>query len=126
MTETRSHRRSSSGHSHHSHTARSSSPPSQTFHPSILPRSVPTPALVESVASGAHYSGARHVDSDTKRQRSSSDRRSSGHLDVEEHHRKVLEDLKELYCCRPTAEILKRSWHPDAVFEVRFCSIPTA
>ncbi|KAF9264885.1 hypothetical protein L218DRAFT_862445 [Marasmius fiardii PR-910] len=114
MTENRTHRRSSSGHSH---TARPASPPSQTFHPSILPRSVPTPALVESVASAAHYSGARVDTETTAHRRSSSQRRSSSHHDVKEEHRKVLEDLKELYECRPTTELLKRSWDENAVFE---------
>ncbi|KAG7092250.1 hypothetical protein E1B28_008615 [Marasmius oreades] len=114
MTENHTHRRSSSGHSH---TARSTSPPSQTFHPSILPRSVPTPCLVESVASAAHYSGAR-VDADTtNHRRSNSDRRSSSHLNVQEDHRKVMKDLKELYECRTTVELLKSSWHEQAIFE---------
>ncbi|ESK85902.1 hypothetical protein Moror_2325 [Moniliophthora roreri MCA 2997] len=116
----RGHRRSTSGHSH---TARSRSPPSQTFHSSILPQSVPTPALLGSIASGAHYSGVP-VDPDTiKHRRTGSDpRRSSSHVDVKEDHNRVLGDLKELYCCRPTMEILERSWHKDAVFEDPFVS----
>jgi len=28
-----------------------------------------------------------------------------------------MEDLKELYCCRPRLEIFQRSWRQDAVFE---------
>ena len=95
---------------------RSPSPPSQTFHPSILPRSVPTPALVESVAGGAHYAGVR-VDPDTvlKHRRSTSTRH---HTELAHHHEQVLKDLTELFCCRPTLDIFERSWHKDAVFEV--------
>lgn len=96
--------------------ARSPSPPSQTYHPSILPRSVPTPALVESVAGGAHYAGGRvDPDSTLKHRRSNSQRH---HTELKHDHRRVLEDLSELYCCRPTVEIFERSWHKDAVFEV--------
>jgi len=100
---------------------RSPSPSSQTFHPSILPHSVPTPALVESVAGGAHYSGVR-VDSDTQLKHH---RTNSCHLSPEElnnDHRQVLDDLKELFCCRPTREIFDRSWNRDAVYEVRSLS----
>jgi len=38
-----------------------------TYHSSILPRSIPTPALLDSAVSGAHYSG---VESVTERRRS--------------------------------------------------------
>ncbi|KAF8162977.1 hypothetical protein B0H34DRAFT_302165 [Crassisporium funariophilum] len=98
---------------------RSPSPPSQTYHPSILPRSVPTPALLESVAGGAHYSGIR-VDSDTalKHRRSSSQQH---HTDLKEYQGRILEDLTELYCCRPTLEIFERSWSKDAEFEDPLC-----
>ncbi|KAF9483783.1 hypothetical protein BDN70DRAFT_873399 [Pholiota conissans] len=94
---------------------RSPSPPTQTFHPSIM---LPTPALVESVAGGAHYAGVR-VDTDTvlKHRRSSSSR---PHTQLAHHHERVLDDLTELYCCRPTLEIFERSWNKDAVFEDPF------
>lgn len=92
---------------------RSPSPPSQTFHPTIR---LPTPALVESVAGGAHYAGVR-VDSDAvlKHRRSSSGRQ---HTELGHHHEPILDDLTELYCGRPTLEIFERSWRKDAVFEV--------
>jgi hypothetical protein len=92
---------------------RSPSPPSQTFHPSII---LPTPALVESVAGGAHYAGVR-VDSDAvlKHRRDSSARK---HTELGHHHEPILDDLTELYCGRPTLEIFERSWRKDAVFEV--------
>lgn len=41
--------------------------PTLTYHTSILPRSIPTPALLDSAVSGAHYSG---VESVTERRRS--------------------------------------------------------
>ncbi|PPQ68965.1 hypothetical protein CVT24_000354 [Panaeolus cyanescens] len=97
--------------------ARSPSPPSptQTFHPNPLPIIIPTPALVESVAGAAHYSGAK-VDSDSMLKH----RRSSSHHapgEITTNHRRVLDDLNELYCCRPTLDIFERSWNKDAVFE---------
>ncbi|CAA7267652.1 unnamed protein product [Cyclocybe aegerita] len=114
------HHRSISRDSHGSpKPPRSPSPPCQTFHPSILPRSVPTPALVESVAGGAHYAGVK-VDSDAvlRHRRSSSHRH---HTELNADHQRVLDDLTELFCCRPTLEILERSWSKDAVFEDPLC-----
>lgn len=35
--------------------------PTQTYHSSLLPRSIPTPALLDSVAGGAHYSGVESL-----------------------------------------------------------------
>ncbi|KAF4576854.1 hypothetical protein EYR40_001102 [Pleurotus pulmonarius] len=97
---------------------RSPSPPTQTFHPgSILPRSVPTPSLVESVAGAAHYSGIRVDPEPLKHRHSAHERRASHFLDVKADHHRVMADLRELYCCRPTIEILDRTWHKDAVFE---------
>jgi len=98
--------------------ARSASPPTQTFHSTILPRSVPTPALVESVAGGAHYSGA-NMEPDQNHRHSSHEHRQS-HTEVKTDHQGVLNDLKELYCCRPTREIFDRSWRRDALFEDPF------
>jgi hypothetical protein len=97
---------------------RSPSPPSHTFHPSILPR-VPIPSLVESVAGGAHYSGVNvETESVLKRRRGSASR---SHSDLSHDHRRILDDLTELYCARPTLEILERSWNKDAQFEVSYC-----
>lgn len=110
----------------HPHTSSDGSPtvprtpspglPTQTHHSSIL---VPTPALVESVAGGAHYSGSKVEQEGLKRRYSSHERRMS-HGDVKADHKRVMEDLKELYCCRPTREIFDRTWSQDAVFEVRY------
>ena len=41
--------------------APSSNLPTQTYHSSLLPRSIPMPALLDSVAGGAHYSGVESV-----------------------------------------------------------------
>lgn len=111
------HRRSSSSSSPTS--PRSPSPPSQTYHRSIL--TMPTPALVESAAGGAHYSGIK-VDSETllKHRRNSSFKQ---HTEINHYHKRILEDLTELYCCRPTREIFERSWHKDAEFEVPFINL---
>lgn len=38
-------------------------------------------------------------------------------LDLDERRTQVMNDLKELYCCRPSLEIFQRSWRNDAVFE---------
>lgn len=79
---------------------------------------MPTPALLESVAGGAHYSGIK-VDGEAakKRRRSSVHREASG--DVSSGHQRVVDDLKELYCCRPSVEIFERSWTKDAQYQVR-------
>jgi len=79
----------------------------------MLP-TVPTPALVESVAGGAHYSGGNV---DTLKHRHSSHDRHDTHTDVKADHQRVLADIRELFECRPTPEIFERSWHKDAVFE---------
>jgi hypothetical protein len=50
-------------------------------------------------------------------------RRSSSHQyhpELNHDHQRVLNDLTELYCCRPTLEILERSWNKEAELEVRW------
>lgn len=107
-----------SNHHHRSPSAssRASNEPSQTHHHSILPTIVPTPALVESVAGGAHYSGS-NVEQPLKHRNSSHDRPSS-HTDLKADHERVLTDIRSLYELHPNPELFTRSWHPDAVFEV--------
>ncbi|KAJ6546459.1 hypothetical protein DFH09DRAFT_1040063 [Mycena vulgaris] len=102
----------STGH-HRSPSSGSNNEPTQTHHHSLLP-TVPTPALVESVAGGAHYSGGNV---EPLKHRHSSHDRQDTHMDVKTDHKRVLADIRELYECRPTAEIFERSWHKDAVFE---------
>ncbi|KAJ7752079.1 hypothetical protein B0H16DRAFT_815450 [Mycena metata] len=106
------HRASSSGH-HRSPSSASNGEPTQTHHHSILP-TVPTPALVESVAGGAHYSGSNV---EPLKHRHSSHDRPDTHTELKADHQRVLEDIRALYECRPTPEIFNRSWHKDAVFE---------
>ncbi|KAF8061493.1 hypothetical protein FPV67DRAFT_1673130 [Lyophyllum atratum] len=109
------HQRTLSRGSTSSNPPRSPSPPSLTYHPTILP--IPTPALVESVAGAAHYSGIKlEIEAPLKRRQSSHD---AGDIftELKPSHQRVLDDLKELYCCRPTLEIFERSWNKDAEFE---------
>jgi len=99
----------------HDSIPRSSSPPSLTYHPNIIP--IPTQSLVESVAGAAHYSGVKlDQDSTFKRRRSSHDT-GDIHTKLKSGHKQILDDLKELYECRPTLEIFERSWNKDAEFE---------
>lgn len=113
------HRRSVSGSPEYprSPISGSTSPlPTQTYHSSILPSSIPMPALVESAAGGAHYAGIKVDGGSSMKHRRSS---SHHHTELSHDHRRVLDDLTELYCCRPTMEIFERSWNQDAEFEVR-------
>ncbi|KAJ6547338.1 hypothetical protein B0H19DRAFT_1165099 [Mycena capillaripes] len=105
----------SSGH-HRSPSAASrasNNEPTQTKHTSILP-TVPTPALVESVAGGAHYSGSNI---EPLKHRHSSHDSPQTHTELKADHHRVLDDIRALFECRPTPEIFERSWHKDAVFE---------
>ncbi|ETW85544.1 hypothetical protein HETIRDRAFT_246944, partial [Heterobasidion irregulare TC 32-1] len=107
---------------------RSPSPPSQTHHHTHFLHAVPTPALLQSVAGAAHYSGVDPVKERsiaTRRMNSlehdrgrAGPKRHSSAADEGADHRAVVDDLKELYECRPTTEILERRWRRDASFEV--------
>ncbi|KAG6920009.1 hypothetical protein DXG01_013358 [Tephrocybe rancida] len=123
MSRTTQHRRTLSrgSGSSSSNPPRSPSPPTLTYHhPTLLP--IPTPALVESVAGAAHYSGVKlESESPSKHRRSSHDY-GENHTQLKPSHKRILEDLKELYGCRPTQDIFERSWHPDAVFEPKLFS----
>jgi len=44
--------------------------PSLTYHTSLLPRSIPTPGLLDSALGGAHYSSAMGIESVNERRRS--------------------------------------------------------
>ncbi|KAJ7273490.1 hypothetical protein B0H12DRAFT_1089645 [Mycena haematopus] len=112
---------SSSSPSHHrspsAASRTSTSPePTQTHHHFILP-TIPTPAVVESVAGGAHYSGSNVEQPELLKHRHSSHDRPSSHTDLRVDHERVLADIRSLYELHPSPEIFKRSWHPDAVFE---------
>ncbi|KAF7978134.1 hypothetical protein HWV62_1573 [Athelia sp. TMB] len=97
---------------------RSPGNPTLTHHTSHFNTNFPTPSLLESVAGGAHYAG---VKIDTRKIRRTSAGVPSNHLEIKGDHRRVIEDLQELYCCRPTPEILARRWRPDAQFEDPLC-----
>jgi len=97
---------------------RSPSSPTITYHPSLFPANLPTPALLESVAGGAHYSGVRIERDSGKARRNSAGIRTS-HIQIRGDHQQVVDDLNELYCCRPTRENLERRWRPEARLEVR-------
>jgi len=99
---------------------RSPPSPTLTYHPSLFPANIPTPALLESVAGGAHYSGVK-IERDTQKIRRNSSGKRTSHLQIKGDHQQVLDDLTELYCCRPTTEILERRWRPDARFEDPMC-----
>ncbi|KDQ59467.1 hypothetical protein JAAARDRAFT_33039 [Jaapia argillacea MUCL 33604] len=129
MTET--HRPSSSSHRRSSSSPvrrRAHSPPSPSFsithHRSSslfgLPP-LPLPGLVESVAGAGHYSGNKVEHENVPPRLSMERRRSSVVTDVTESRKRLLADLKELYCCRPTMEIFDRGWTRDATFEDPLC-----
>ncbi|KAI6109890.1 hypothetical protein F5141DRAFT_1215345 [Pisolithus sp. B1] len=96
----------------------SSSPrPTITYHhsPTLLP--VPPPQIAHAAVGGAHYSTM--YTSQHARRRSSSGgkprRASQSARDVEDSERqKIVDDLNELFCCRPSIDIFKRTWRHDA------------
>lgn len=68
---------------------RSPSPPTQTFHPSLLPK---PSGIIGSAAGGAHYSGAKVHHRRTDIQRASSGGNS---LELSERRQRLIDDLKE-------------------------------
>jgi len=86
--------------------------PTQTYHLSILPRSIPTPALLDSALGGAHYSGVESVNERRRSVRSSHThllnanvnenglglgrRRSTIVAEPNPFHLTVLDDLKDV------------------------------
>ncbi|KAG6821154.1 hypothetical protein H0H93_005374 [Arthromyces matolae] len=110
------HRRTLSRSSANSNPPRSPSPPTLTYHQQpLLP--IPTAALLDSVAGAAHYSGVKLERQSPLKHRRSSQDYGENHKQLKEGHKRVLDDLKELYGCRPTPQIFERSWNADAVFE---------
>ena len=83
--------------------------PTQTYHASILPRSIPTVALLDSAVGGAHYSGVESVNERRRSVRGHSHplnanengaalgrRRSSVAAEPNKFHLTVLDDLKDV------------------------------
>lgn len=71
------------------------SPPSQTFHPSLLSSPIPSEGLFGSAAAGAHYSGAKVAHRRSDMQRASFGTGSSG-VELDDRRRQVVNDLKEV------------------------------
>jgi len=86
---------------------------------------IPTAEGLRSLAGSAHYSGALSPHSDHTHQPQIKRRRPKA-VDLEDPEvlsalKLVLEDLEELFGGRPTAEIMKRRWSKDAVYESPHC-----
>ncbi|PFH52362.1 hypothetical protein AMATHDRAFT_140239 [Amanita thiersii Skay4041] len=93
-------------------------PPVITHHPCLLP--VPTSDFVQSVAGAAHYSGSK-LNAESPQPRRESLPVGDTPTDITAAHQHVLDDLHELYCCRPTPEILSHTWRIDAELENWCC-----
>ncbi|KAG6335869.1 hypothetical protein ID866_3206 [Astraeus odoratus] len=94
--------------------------PTIIHHPSPTLLPISPPLIANSAVGGAHYSGT-HVSHRGQRRTSSGDHPTRGSIsqqDVEAGRQRIMEDLKELYCCRPSLEIFQRTWRQDAIFEV--------
>ncbi|KIK45872.1 hypothetical protein CY34DRAFT_77019 [Suillus luteus UH-Slu-Lm8-n1] len=92
-----------------------SASPTMTYHRQSLHVPLPIPDIIYSAAGGAHYSGAPV--SENNDQVVMSPGKPSPPMDDTIRDR-IIADLKELYCCRPSKEIFDRTWRPDAVLEV--------
>ncbi|KAI0948331.1 hypothetical protein AcW1_005577 [Taiwanofungus camphoratus] len=102
----------------------SPSPTRGHYRPKSLVPSLPTPELVGAIASGAHYAGVLSPGSNDHRKHVN-DRRTQRASSVDdpgviETYQEVMEDLKELFCGRPTPDMFERRWRKDAVFEDPF------
>ncbi|KAF8497073.1 hypothetical protein F5888DRAFT_1700095 [Russula emetica] len=112
-----------------SHPASPANLPTQTYHVSILPRSIPTAALLDSAVGGAHYSGVESVNERRRSVRShthssnanengaSLRRRSSVVAEPNPFHLTVVDDLKDMYEGFATKEMLQKRWRKDAEYE---------
>ncbi|KAH9057138.1 hypothetical protein EDB83DRAFT_2390402 [Lactarius deliciosus] len=103
--------------------------PTQIYHSSLLPRSIPTPALLDSVAGGAHYSGVEsvnerrrsllrnHPQSPNAVQAFGQRRQSNLPGAASASHLATMDDLKEMYEGRSTKEIIQKRWQKGAEYE---------
>jgi hypothetical protein len=92
-----------------------SASPTMTYHRPTLHIPLPISDIIYSAAGGAHYSGAPVSDDDDDEVVSSPGKPSPPMDDTIRD--RIMADLKELYCCRPSKEIFERTWRPDAIFE---------
>ncbi|KIM60621.1 hypothetical protein SCLCIDRAFT_82528, partial [Scleroderma citrinum Foug A] len=93
--------------------------PTITHHhsPTLLSTILP-PQIAHSAVAGAHYSGT--TSSLHHRRISSGDQPARAIQSLEDVHasrQRIMNDVTELYCCRPTLEIFERTWRRDSVFE---------
>lgn len=93
-----------------------SASPTMTHHRQTLQLPLPIPDIFYSAAGGAHYSGAPVSEDDNQVIASPTSGKPSPPIDDMIRDR-IMVDLNELYCCRPSKEIFERTWKPDAVFE---------
>ncbi|KIJ69494.1 hypothetical protein HYDPIDRAFT_106127 [Hydnomerulius pinastri MD-312] len=93
------------------------SQPTTTYHSSKIPVSISTPKIAHSAAAGAHYSGAPVMQEAHRRSTSSGEASRTSPEDEKVSRERIMNDLEELYSCRPTKKIFERTWRPDAVFE---------
>lgn len=102
------------------HRPSSSPPPTITYHHSSTLLPIPAPQIAQAAVGGAHYS-TMYTSHHTRRRSSGSDglhRTSQSAGDAEESdRRRIVDDLNELFCCRPSIDIFKRTWRHDAIFE---------
>ncbi|KAF8352372.1 hypothetical protein F5887DRAFT_1172300, partial [Amanita rubescens] len=78
-----------------------------------------TKAAVQAVANAAHYTGIG-ISQDLQRCAALARRHNS--TDIRATRQRIMDDIRELYCCRPDFGIFQRSWRPDTEFEVNFIS----
>ncbi|KAI0807259.1 hypothetical protein C8Q74DRAFT_1226773 [Fomes fomentarius] len=92
-----------------------------THHHSSSPHPLPTRDLLGSIASGAHYSGSlQHPDDPplhARRWRARSRDRSTEDPEVQAYFKGVMDDLGQLYCCKPTFEVIHRRFRDNATIE---------
>lgn len=94
--------------------------PSPPLFSTILP-----PQIGHSAVAGGHYSGT-HSSLRHRRTSSASDQPARAIQSLEDVHasrQRIMSDVMQLYCCRPSLEIFERTWRHDAVFEVCIVAI---
>ncbi|KAG0705189.1 hypothetical protein DFH29DRAFT_907975 [Suillus ampliporus] len=92
-----------------------SASPTMIYHRPVVQITFSMPDIVHSAA-GGHYSGAPVSENDDEVV-TSPGRPNSSTEEGDIIRDRIMADLKELYCCRPSKEIFERTWRPDAVFE---------